>query len=87
MKQCSSKTTPPSTPQRTHVNGSVKNISTLSWPAKSPDQNPVENLWSILARQVYAAGRQYSSKEELWNAVQECLSKIPEETKFNKIRD
>ena len=56
----------------------AKNINTLSWPAKSPNLNPIENLWGIQARQVYAGGRHYSSKEELQDAVQECWSKIPQ---------
>lgn len=43
----------------------TKNISLLSWPACSPDLNPIENLWGILVRRLYAHGRQFSSVDEL----------------------
>lgn len=42
-----------------------ENIILLPWPACSPDLNPIENLWGILARRLYANGRQYSSVKEL----------------------
>ena len=41
----------------------------MQWPACSPDLNPIENLWSILKRKLYSSGRQYTSKDDLWNAV------------------
>ena len=43
----------------------LKNKTMMIWPSNSPDLNPIENLWSIVNRRVYADGRQYSSKDAL----------------------
>ncbi|POM69978.1 Transposase, partial [Phytophthora palmivora] len=32
-------------------------VSVLEWTAHSPDLNPIENLWALLARKVYPNGR------------------------------
>lgn len=40
-------------------------IPALEWPANSPDLNPIENLWGMLTRAVFANGRQFKTKEEL----------------------
>jgi hypothetical protein len=67
-------------------------MAKLKWPAKSPDLNPIENLWGIMVRQVYAGGRQYNTIEELrvaveasWNAIlletmQNLISSMPNRT-------
>ena len=44
-------------------------IKTNKWPARSPDLNPIENLWSILSSLVYANGKQYRTREELTQAI------------------
>jgi hypothetical protein len=53
-----------------------KNITVLDWPAKSPDLNPIENLWGILSRHVYAQGRQFETKESLICCIKECWNEI-----------
>jgi hypothetical protein len=47
-------------------------VRVLPWPARSPDLNPIENLWSIMSRHVYANGRQFSSVSELTAALYEA---------------
>jgi len=43
-------------------------VDVITWPALSPDLNPAENLWSLIARNVYTAGVQYENEDMLWNA-------------------
>ncbi|KAK1789420.1 hypothetical protein P4O66_015349 [Electrophorus voltai] len=38
-------------------------IKTLSWPAQSPDHNPIENLWNVIKRKM--DGHKPSNKAEL----------------------
>jgi hypothetical protein len=51
----------------------------MQWPACSPDLNPIENLWSILKRKIYLCGRQYTSKDDLWNAIMTAANEISSE--------
>jgi hypothetical protein len=53
-----------------------KGDTLMAWPACSPDLNPIENLWSIIKRKVYADVRQFSSKEDLWVAIQEAATSV-----------
>ena len=41
------------------------NIPVLKWPPNSPDLNPIENVWGLLTRAVFANGRQFQTKDEL----------------------
>ena len=52
----------------------------MTWPPNSPDLNCIENFWSILKREVYSEGRQFSSKNELWEAIKVAATKIKAET-------
>jgi transposase len=46
----------------------------MEWPACSPDLNCIENFWSALKRKLYANGKQYKSKESLWQALQKAAA-------------
>ena len=41
----------------------------MKWPACSPVLYPIENIWSVLKRQIYRDGRQISSEDALWEAI------------------
>jgi transposase len=56
------------------------NDTLMVWPPNSPDLNPIENMWSIVKRIVYADGRQYSSKDDLWKAIKRSTASIPKST-------
>ncbi|CAD6192324.1 unnamed protein product [Caenorhabditis auriculariae] len=47
----------------------ANNVVLLDWPACSPDLNPVENLWSVLVRRVYANAKQYTTVNGLKRAI------------------
>ncbi|KAG3145294.1 hypothetical protein PI126_g13796 [Phytophthora idaei] len=61
-------------------------VITMVWLARSPDCNPIENVWSSMAAKVYAHGHQYRTVAELeeavlaaWDAIgQEYLLKLVE---------
>ena len=58
---------------------SDKNVL-MDWPALSPDLNPIENLWGIVARQNYSQGKQYDSKVSLTWAIMKSWSEIEDQT-------
>lgn len=51
-------------------------VTVLPWAAKSPDLNPMENVCGVLARSVCRDGKQYSTVEELKDALVECWNNI-----------
>lgn len=61
-----------------HTSASTKrwlnssNVDMVEWPSRSPDLNPIENVWGILVRRVYAEGKQYENLRELQNAIEVC---------------
>ncbi|CAF3429790.1 unnamed protein product, partial [Rotaria socialis] len=59
-----------------------KKINVLLWPSLPPDLNPIENLWGILAKKVYAGGKQFRTKEQL----KTTLTKSWEEISIEQLR-
>lgn len=57
----------------------------MDWPACSPDQNPIENIWGILVSRVYTENRQYQTVFDLKEAVIDEWRTINEELRTNLI--
>ncbi|OWZ12510.1 Transposase [Phytophthora megakarya] len=53
--------------------------------ARSPDLNPIENLWAIISRAVYPNGKQYQNVAELTKAVVHAWNTIPDTTLANLV--
>lgn len=53
-----------------------RKIDVLVWPARSPDCNPIENLWGILVRRIYANNKRYSTVNELNAAISEAWDSV-----------
>ena len=52
------------------------NVNVLSWPALSPDMNPIEHIWDYLGRMVRARGNIHNLKD-LENALIQEWKNIP----------
>ncbi|MGH0154757.1 UNVERIFIED_CONTAM: hypothetical protein FKN15_033937 [Acipenser sinensis] len=52
-------------------------IKTLSWPAQSPDLNPIENLWNVIKRKM--DGHKPSNKAELLEFLRQEWHKVTQQ--------
>lgn len=57
----------------------------LEWPAKSPDLNPIENVWGIMTHRIYGGNRFYADVPSLKLAIIEAWESINAETIANLI--
>ncbi|KAA8582089.1 hypothetical protein FQN60_008829, partial [Etheostoma spectabile] len=47
----------------------LKDDGIMTWPPSSSDLNPIENLWALLKCEIYTEGRQYTSLDNIWEAL------------------
>lgn len=60
-------------------------IPILDWPARSPDCNPIENIWGIMVRRIYANNKQYDRVEELEESILACWNNLEQSVIDNLI--
>ncbi|GIY17376.1 hypothetical protein CDAR_1601 [Caerostris darwini] len=51
----------------------------MIWPPRSPDMNPIENLWDIIERSVRAQNPAPSTLSQLWTSIETAWLNIPAE--------
>lgn len=52
------------------------NVNMLPFPAKSPDLNPIENVWAQLVKTIYNRNFRPANVEELWGAIENAWDNI-----------
>ena len=55
------------------------NINVLEWPAQSPDLNPIEHIWREVKNQLRKIPKKFTSKENLWDILQDIWNNIDQE--------
>ena len=58
----------------------AKGITLLGWPANSPDLSPIENVFGVLSRAVYADNHQFSTVRELEEKIVACWDNLSQES-------
>ncbi|GFW30089.1 transposable element Tc1 transposase [Trichonephila clavipes] len=61
-------------------------IQRLVWPARSPDLNPIENVWDALRRQVAGRNCPPTNKNTLIRALTEEWDKLPQQLLDNIVQ-
>lgn len=64
---------------------SNQQFDVMTWPAQSPDLNPIEHLWWHVKKELNKYEKPASGMKELWDRVQDVWDKIDKETCLNLI--
>ena len=62
-----------------------ESIERMEWPSRSPDLNPIEHVWDMIGRAVYARVNPPCMLAELGQALQEEYDRIPQQKIRNLI--
>ncbi|GFV24170.1 transposable element Tcb1 transposase [Trichonephila clavipes] len=54
-------------------------IELLSWPARSPDLSPIENMRSMIAQRLIQITPPAATPDQLWQCVEAAWSAVPHE--------
>ena len=60
-------------------------IGTLDWPAKSPDLNPIENLWDQVKREADRHIMEHTTLAQLGRIIQRAWNHIPQQNINNLV--
>ncbi|GFX56685.1 transposable element Tcb2 transposase [Trichonephila clavipes] len=63
-----------------------EDIQRLVWPARSPDLNPIENVWDALGRQVAGLNYPPTNKNTLIRALTDEWDKLPQQLLDNVVQ-
>jgi len=67
---------PAHTSRQTQTWMTQHNLQTVVLPPKSPDLNPIENVWGIISREIFEGTQTYNSAESLVAAVQQAWDRV-----------
>ncbi|GFU88100.1 transposable element Tcb1 transposase [Trichonephila clavipes] len=54
-------------------------IELLSWPVRSPDLLPIENMWSMVAQRLIQITPPAATPDQLWQRMEAAWSAVPQE--------
>ncbi|KAL1493849.1 hypothetical protein ABEB36_009535 [Hypothenemus hampei] len=61
-------------------------VNCLPWCSRSPDLNPIENIWGFITQKMYRENFRPQNPDELWDKIQESWELLTVEYTRNLIR-
>jgi transposase len=54
-------------------------INLLPWPSRSPDLNPIENIWAYITKKIRSVDFRPANAEELQEAIENAWERLAED--------